>query len=47
MYGIMSAMDKIHRISQSGVRVGHAAHPLRVMDRSGTFPARRTATGRR
>ena len=40
-------MDKIHRIPQFGARVGRSAHPLRVMDRNGTFPARGTATGRR
>ena len=28
-------------------RVGRSAHPLRVMDRNGIFPARWTATGRR
>ncbi|MXZ23408.1 MAG: IS607 family transposase [Caldilineaceae bacterium SB0665_bin_21] len=40
-------MDKIHRIPQFGARVGRSAHPLRVMDRNGMFPARGTATGRR
>ncbi|MXZ23278.1 MAG: IS607 family transposase [Caldilineaceae bacterium SB0665_bin_21] len=40
-------MDRIYRISQFGARVGRSAHPLRVMDRNGTFPARWTATGRR
>ncbi|MYA05502.1 MAG: IS607 family transposase [Caldilineaceae bacterium SB0664_bin_22] len=40
-------MDRIHRISQFGTRVGRSAHPLRVLDRNGTFPARETATGRR
>ena len=40
-------MDRIHRIPQFGARVGRSAHPLRVMDRNGTFPARGTATGRR
>ncbi len=43
----MLGMDKIYRIPQFGARVGHSAHPLRVMDRNGTFPARGTATGRR
>ena len=43
----MFDMDKIHRISQFGARVGRSAHQLRVMDRNGTFPARWTATGRR
>ena len=40
-------MDKIHRIPQFGARVGRSAHPSRVMNRNGTFPARGTATGRR
>ncbi len=40
-------MDEIYRIPQFGARVGRSAHPLRVMDRNGTFPARWTATGRR
>ena len=40
-------MDEIYRIPQFGARVGRSAHPLRVMDRKGTFPARGTATGRR
>ena len=43
----MLGMDKIYRISQFGARVGRSAHPLRVMDRNGTFPARGTATGQR
>ncbi|MXZ26490.1 MAG: IS607 family transposase, partial [Caldilineaceae bacterium SB0665_bin_21] len=43
----MLSMDRIHRISQFGARVGRSAHPLRVLDRNGTFPARGTATGRR
>ena len=43
----MLGMDKIHRIPQFGARVGRSAHPLRVMDRNGTFPARGNATGRR
>ena len=43
----MLGMDKIHRIPQFGARVGRSAHPLRVMDRNGTFPVRGTATGRR
>ncbi len=41
----MFDMDKIHRIPQFGARVGHSVHPLRVMDRNGTFPARGNATG--
>ncbi|MYC63448.1 MAG: IS607 family transposase [Caldilineaceae bacterium SB0661_bin_34] len=40
-------MDKIYRIPQFGARVGRPAHPLRIMNRNGTFPARGTATGRR
>ncbi len=40
-------VPKIHRMSQFGARVGRSAHPLRVMDRNGTFPARWTATRRR
>ena len=43
----MLGMDRIYRIPQFGERVGRSAHPLRVMDRNGTFPARWTATGRR
>ena len=43
----MFDMDRIHRIPQFGTRVGRSAHPLRVLDRNGTFPARGTATGRR
>ena len=43
----MLGMDKIHRIPQFGARVGRSAHPLRVMERKGTFPARGTAAGRR
>ncbi len=43
----MLSMDRIYRISQFGTRVGRSAHPLRVLDRNGTFPARWTATGRR
>ena len=43
----MFDMDRIHRIPQFGTRVGRSAHPLRVMDRKGTFPARGTATGHR
>ncbi|MCY3658816.1 MAG: IS607 family transposase, partial [Caldilineaceae bacterium] len=43
----MLSMDRIYRISQFGARVGRSAHPLRVLDRNGTFPARWTATGRR
>ena len=43
----MLSMDRIHRIPQFGARVGRSAHPLRVLDRNGTFPARGTATGRR
>ena len=43
----MFDMDRIYRIPQFGARVGRSAHPLRVMDRNGTFPARGTATGRR
>ena len=43
----MLGMDRIYRIPQFGERVGRSAHPLRVMDRNGTFPARGTATGRR
>ena len=43
----MFDMDKIHRIPQFGARVGRSAHPLRALDRNGTFPARWTATGRR
>ncbi|MXZ41491.1 MAG: IS607 family transposase [Caldilineaceae bacterium SB0666_bin_21] len=31
-------MDRIHRISQFGARVGRSAPPLRVMDCNGTFP---------
>ncbi len=40
-------MDKIHRLFPFGARAGCSAQPLRVMDRNGTFPARRTAKGRR
>ncbi|MDE0672106.1 MAG: IS607 family transposase, partial [Caldilineaceae bacterium] len=40
-------MDRIYRISQFGARVGRSVHPLRVLDRNGTFPARWTAIGRR
>ena len=43
----MLGMDRIYRIPQFGARVGRSAHPLRVMDRNGTFPARGTATGQR
>ncbi len=43
----MLGMDRIYRIPQFGARVGRSAHPLRVMDRNGTFPARGNATGRR
>ena len=43
----MLDMNRIYRIPQFGARVGCSAHPLRVMDRNGTFPARGTATGRR
>ena len=43
----MFDMDRIYRIPQFGARVGRSAHPLRVMDRNGTFPVRWTATGRR
>ncbi len=39
------AVDKSHRISQFNARVGCSAHPLRVMNRNGTFPARGTANG--
>ena len=47
LHSTMFDMDKIYRIPQFGARVGRSAHPLRVMDRNGTFPARGTATGRR
>ena len=47
LHSTMLGMDKIHRIPQFGARVGRSAHPLRVMDRNGTFPVRGTATGRR
>ena len=40
-------MNKLYRISQFGARVGRTAHQLRVMDRAGTFPAKRTVTGQR
>ncbi len=40
-------MDEIYRIPQFGARVGRSAHPLRIMNRNGTFPARGTATERR
>ena len=43
----MFDMDRSYRIPQFGTRVGRSAHPLRVMDRNGTYPARGTATGRR
>ena len=47
LHSIMLSMDRIYRIPQFGACVGRSAHPLRVMDRNGTFPARGTATGRR
>ena len=47
LHGTMLGMDQIYRIPQFGARVGRSAHPLPVMDRNGTFPARGTATGRR
>ncbi len=40
-------MEMLYRISRFGARVGRSAHPLRVMDRAGTFPAKQTATDQR
>jgi predicted site-specific integrase-resolvase len=40
-------MEEIYRIPQFGAHMRRSAHPLRVMDRNDTFPARGTATGRR
>ena len=47
LHSTMFDMDRSYRIPQFGTRVGRSAHPLRVMDRNGTYPARGTATGRR